>query len=499
MPTRKLKFGSGILFCALRSSADVIRVKMRRGFLRSMALLLGCLGLTVVDVTGAEPPRPNIILILADDMGYGELGCFGHPNFKTPNLDRMASEGARLTQFNCPASFCAPTRASLLTGRYPFRCGMTENPAPDGGPQADAIRMPPGEITLAQLLKQAGYATGMIGKWHLGHKRPEFLPTHRGFDEYLGILYSNDMRPVQLVEGDKPIEYPLAQTTLTRRYTERALRFIERNKAQPFFLYFAHAMPHKPLAPSEEFYKKSGAGLYGDVVAELDWSVGQVLAKLKELQLDTNTLVVFTSDNGPWFGGSTGGLRGMKGSSWEGGYRVPFIARWPGKIPAGHVNYAPAVMMDLFATTLAVTKVPPPNDRVIDGRDILPLLTSEAKSPHEAIFGHAGGRLAMVRDARWKLHVLAPSARKSMPPEQKWVDPRSPDGVTMLAPFEQYHPSQYPGLETGDAPKPMMLFDLKNDPGEQHDVAAKNGEEVVRLKRIYDEMNKEAPARAKRS
>src|SRR5262245_44417687 len=230
----------------------------------------------------SESPRHlNIVLILADDMGYGELGCYGHPRFKTPNLDRLASDGVRLTQFNTPMPFCAPTRASLLTGRYPGRCGLTANPAPDGGAQADAVALPAGEITLAQILKQAGYATGMVGKWHLGHAKSEYLPTRRGFDDYLGILYSNDMRPVRLVDGEKPVEYPLVQATLTRRYTERAVKFIEANRDRPFFLYVAHAMPHKPLACSEEFYKKSGAGLYGDVVAELDWSVGQVLAKLK--------------------------------------------------------------------------------------------------------------------------------------------------------------------------------------------------------------------------
>ena len=226
----------------------------------------------------------------------------------------------------------------------------------------------------------------MVGKWHLGHQSPEQLPTHRGFDEYLGILYSNDMRPVRLIDGEKPVEYPLVQATLTRRYTERALRFIERNRNSPFFLYFAHAMPHKPLACSEAFYKKSGAGLYGDVLAELDWSVGQVLAKLKELGLDRRTLVLFTSDNGPWFGGSTGGLRGMKSTTWEGGYRVPCIARWPGRIAAGNVCGAPAVTMDLFATALAAAEIQPPQDRVIDGKDLLPAaLGKSPRSPRRRL------------------------------------------------------------------------------------------------------------------
>ena len=448
-------------------------------------------------VYGAEEPdKLNVVLILADDLGYGDLGGYGHPKFKTPNLDRMAAEGARLTQFNTPMPFCAPTRASLLTGRYPFRCGMNGNPTPDAGPDADRLALPPDEVTLAQLFHNAGYATGMVGKWHLGHKRAEQMPTGRGFDEYLGILYSNDMRPVQLVEETKPIEYPVVQSTLTRRYTARALDFIERNQSKPFFFYFAHAMPHKPLAPAERFYKQSGAGLYGDVLMDLDASVGEVLAKLQELGLDEKTLVIFASDNGPWFGGSAGGLRGMKGSSYEGGYRVPCIARWPGKIPSGRVNTAPAVMMDLFTTVLAAAKIAPPNDRVIDGRDIMPLFVGDAESPDRAIFGQQGARLATVRDARWKLHVLAPrdnfaSLNKS---DKPWIDPRSPDGVTILAPYEQYSPSAHPGLVTGQPSRPMQLFDLANDPGEQTDLAADHPDIVARLKADYDEMDKSLAA-----
>jgi arylsulfatase A-like enzyme len=459
--------------------------------LLGVALSLVACGVGLAD----EPPRrPNVVLILADDMGYGELGCYGHPRFKTPNLDRLAAEGVRLTQFNTPMPFCAPTRASLLTGRYPGRCGMTANPAPDGAAQADAVALPAEEMTLAQILKRAGYATGMVGKWHLGHAKTEYLPTRRGFDDYLGILYSNDMRPVRLIDGEKPVEYPLVQATLTKRYTERAVKFIEANRERPFFLYFAHAMPHKPLACSEEFYKKSGAGLYGDVLAELDWSVGQVLAKLKDLKLDGETLVMFTSDNGPWYGGSAGGLRGMKGTSWEGGYRVPCIVRWPRRVPAGKVNGDAAVTMDLFATTLAAARVELPKGRVIDGKDLLPTLSGKEKGAHEVVFGHQGPRLATARDTRWKLHVLPPRDRRDAASGEKWIDPRGPDGVTILAPYEQAQPSEYPGLRTGDAPKAMSLFDLENDPGEQKDVAAKNPDVVARLKAAYDRAVKELTA-----
>jgi arylsulfatase A-like enzyme len=409
----------------------------------------------------------------------------------------MAAEGVRLTQFNTPAPFCAPTRAALLTGRYPFRHGLTANPAPDGAKDHDGLALRDSEVTLAQLMKAAGYTTGMVGKWHLGHKRPESLPTRRGFDEYLGVLYSNDMRPVRLVEGTQPVEYPLVQATLTDRYTARAERFIEANKDRPFFLYLAHAMPHKPLAASEAFYKKSGAGLYGDVMAELDAGVGRVLAKIKALGLDERTLVVFTSDNGPWYGGSTGGLRGMKGTSWEGGYRVPFIARWPGRLPAGVVRDEIGVTMDVFSTALAAAGVEPPPGRVIDGKDLLPVLAGAAKSPHEVIFGHQGAQLATVRDGRWKLHVLPARDRKEPKADAKWVDPRGPDGVTILAPYEQHSPADYPGVRGGDDANPLSLFDLAADPAEQSDVAAAHPEVVARLKAHYDRATKEFPAAAK--
>lgn len=438
--------------------------------------------------------RPNVVIILADDLGFGDLSCYGNTKFKTPHLDRMADEGAKLTQFDCPASFCAPTRASLMTGRYPFRCGMTQNPAPDGGPAADALAMPKSETTLAQMMKSAGYATGMVGKWHLGHKEG-WLPTDRGFEEYFGIPYSNDMQPVQVMEGTEVVEYPVVQATLTKRYTERAIAFIERSRDKSFFLYFAQAMPHKPLAVSEAFYKKSGAGLYGDAVMELDWSVGQVFAKLKELGLDEKTLVMFSSDNGATFGGSTGGLRGMKGSTYEGGYRVPMIARWPGHVAPGHVSAESAVMMDLFATTLVASGISLPADRVTDGLNIMPLFTSDAKSPHMGVFGHKQSKLATVRDSRWKLHVLSPGIGLASvnKPGEKYVDPRAPDGVTILAPLEQAQTSDHPGLQTGDAPKAMQLFDLQSDPGEQHDVAAAHPEEARRLKALFDAMNKEVP------
>eukprot|EP00913_Durusdinium_trenchii_P008836 g8302.t1 len=425
--------------------------------------------------------KPNVIVIFADDLGYGDLGCYGHPKFKTPHIDRMAREGVRMTQFYVPVPYCAPSRATLLTGRYPWRNGVMTNPTPDARPPKNDVGIPDEEITLGEAFKSAGYATSCIGKWHLGH-RPRFYPTKHGFDEYYGILYSNDMRPVQLIDGTKVAEYPVVQATLTKRYTERAVSFIKRNRSKPFFLYLPHAMPHKPLAASEQFYKKSGAGLYGDVMAELDWSVGEIFKTLKTLKLDENTLVILTSDNGPWFGGSTAGLRGMKAVTWDGGIRVPMIARWPGKIPAGKTIDEPCGSIDIFPTVLKACGVALPADRVIDGKDILPVLRGTARSPHDALFAMRGNRLMTVRSGCWKLHVLPAGATRYRKPGKRWIDPRAPDGVTILAPYEQYQPHEFPGIHTGPKPAPMLLFDLKADRAEQHNVAAKHPDVVKRLK-----------------
>lgn len=456
--------------------------------------LFSLVGLLSLGTLEAAAPPPNVVIILADDLGYGDLGCYGHPAFKTPRLDQLAKQGTRMTQFNCPAPFCAPTRAALLTGRQPFRCGMTQNPAPDGGPDADKLALPEREVILPQVLKRAGYATALIGKWHLGHQ-PGRLPTDRGFDEYYGIPYSNDMRPVQVLAGTQVAEYPVVQATLTTRYAQKAADFMRRHRTQPFFLELAEAMPHKPLAAAEKHYQKSGAGLYGDALADLDESVGTVLDTLKELGLEERTLVLFTSDNGAWFGGSCGGLRGMKGTSYEGGYRVPMIARWPGHIPADRVCTELGVMMDLFATVLEATGARMPDDRVIDGRSLLPVLARGAKSDQPYVFGHKGSKLATIRDARWKLHVL-PAAEMKLKagPDGQWLDPRAPDGVTILAPFEQYNIDRPPGLTSGVTPAAMQLFDLQTDPGEQKDVAADHPEVVKRLQAAFAKVSQEVPA-----
>ena len=452
-----------------------------------MSKVLWSLALAVAVLNrAAGETRPNVVIILADDLGYGDLGCFGNTKYKTPHLDRMAREGCRLTSFYAPVPFCAPTRASLLTGRYPPRCGLTGNPVPKddlaGAKNADDLGLPVTEVTFADVFHGAGYSTGCFGKWHLGHQ-PRFRPLKRGFDEYLGVLYSNDMHPVELIDGDKVAEYPIDQNTITRKLTDRALKFIDANKEKPFLLYLPHHMPHKPLAASDGFRGKSGAGLYGDAVQELDAGIGEVLGKLKDLKLEANTLVIFASDNGPWYGGSAGGLRGMKGTSWEGGIREPLIARLPGVIPAGRSNDEPAVMPDLFATALEFAGLKPPADREIDGKDLLPLLTGKSDAgPHEYVFSTRGNKVATVRSGKWKLHVLPPGGKQKVwKPEDPYTDPRGPDGKRIIAPKEQAHPSQYPGVQTGVEGKAGLLFDLAADRAEQKDVAAANPEIVQRL------------------
>lgn len=460
----------------------------RRGLLAASSL-----GLFAQTQRRTQPP--NFIVIFADDLGYGDLACYGSKINQTPNLDRMASEGVKFTDFYVPMPFCAPSRGTLLTGRYPFRTTVVNNPAPDSG--INDVALPQSEITIAEALKPRGYATSCIGKWHLGHM-PGTLPRTQGFDEYFGILYSNDMRPVQLIENERVAEFPVAQSEITKKYTARALDFIDRNRNKPFFLYLPHAMPHKPLAASEDYYRKVGTPkeLYSAVIRELDASVGAILDKLKSTGLDENTLVIFLSDNGSWFGGSSGPLRAMKGATFDGGIRVPFIARYPGRIPGGRVIRDVAASIDVFPTICGLAGVPVPKDRVIDGVDLMPTLRGDAgaKPPHEAVFAMGGQELRIIRSGKWKLHVRIPqSGFPYMADASKWVDQRGPDGVTLIAPYEQARPSDYPGLLTGDAPKPMMLFDMENDPGEQHDVAAANPEVVARLKKMFDAMDAQVP------
>jgi uncharacterized sulfatase len=351
----------------------------------------------------AEDPPPNVVVIMADDLGYGDVGVNGQELIRTPNLDRMAAEGVRLGNFYASAPNCTPSRAGLLTGRYPVRMGLADKVLF----AEDRHGLPPEELTIPELLKPLGYATAMVGKWHLGHT-PAFWPTRHGFDYFYGLLYSNNQTPLTLFRNTDAIETPVDQSTLTERYTDEVIQFIEAHRARSFFVYVPHTFPHEPVHVSCEFRGRSRAGLYGDAVEALDWSLGRILAALRRLDLEDRTLVIFTSDNGPYPEGDAGGLRGGKGTVWDGGMRVPFVARWPGKIPAGASSTAIAMNIDLLPTIAALTGAPLPRGLVLDGRDISSLLRGSARSPHEVLYFFSDTRIAAVRTQRWKMMVAAP-------------------------------------------------------------------------------------------
>lgn len=364
--------------------------------------------------------RPNFVVLFADDLGYGDLSCYGHPVIRTPNLDRMAEEGMRFTSYYAAASVCTPSRVGLLTGRYPVRAGLPTNTGPEtmGG-------LPLKEITLAQHLKGAGYRTCAIGKWHLGYQPAEYLPTSRGFDEFFGLPYSNDMIrpwvqtdvPLFLYRNGEKVEELKDQSRLTEMYTQEALRFIRASAGQPFFLYLPYAMTHLPVSASSRKGTSRG-GVYGDAVETLDWSAGEILGAIKSAGADDNTLVVFASDNGPWHDlpprmlangverwhtGSKGLLRGAKGGTYEGGFRVPGIFRWPGVVPQRQVSGETASTLDLFPTISKAAGLALPGDRKYDGFDLLPLLKGASKGPRDEFLYYSGKRLEGIRSARWKL------------------------------------------------------------------------------------------------
>ena len=393
-----------------------------------------CLIISSCLVNSLFSKSPNFIIIFTDDQGFEDIGCFGSPKIKTPHLDKLAAEGRKFTSFYSANSVCSPSRASLLTGCYPVRVSIPGVLFP-----RHEIGLNPDEITIADLLKSKGYATSCIGKWHIGHK-PKFLPTRQGFDSYYGIPYSNDMtidpeanlaadiklregftlerirseKPkkdfVPLMRNEEVIEYPCDQTTLSQRYTEEAVKFIEENKNKPFFLYLPHTMPHIPLFASEKFKGKSERGLYGDTIEEIDWSVGEIMKALRDNNLDDNTLVIYTSDNGPWKlkggrGGSAHPLRGFKFQTYEGGMRVPCIMYWKGKVPAGSSCDEIAATIDLLPTIAGLSGAALPNDRTIDGKDIWPLIAGKkgAQTPHEIYFFYKGNKLESARQGKWKL------------------------------------------------------------------------------------------------
>ncbi|MHC1769711.1 MAG: sulfatase [Verrucomicrobiia bacterium] len=447
---------------------------LNRGSTGMAGLIFTCLVLWL----GCEPvtaaSRPNIVIILADDLGYGDLSCYGHPTIRTPRLDQMAAEGMRFTDFYSAAEVCTPSRAALLTGRYPVRSGMAHD-------RFRVLRnrstghLPDTEFTVAEALKAQGYATGMVGKWHLGvwSINPAGHPGRHGFDSYFGLPHSNDMDPTAaapkgapgrpdqdpawwnapLYRDEQLVAQPADQTQLTRQYTEEAQRFIREHKDKPFLLYFAHSFPHVPLFASAQFRGTSRRGSYGDVVEELDWSVGQVLDTLRSEGLAEKTLVFFTSDNGPWLimnqqGGSAGLLREGKGSTWEGGMRVPGIAWWPGKVKPGTVNTNLACTLDLLPTALTLAEASLPGDRTIDGFDLSPTLLQNKRLPERPFFFYRGTQLFAVRRGPWKLHLFT---------QNGYGQPRA------------------------EAHDPPLLFNLDTDPGESFNVATNHASVVSEL------------------
>ncbi len=435
-----------------------------------LALLVAACAPASLTSIGEQPP--NIVIITADDLGYGDLASYGHPSIRTPHLDRMAEEGQRWTSFYAQAPVCSPSRAALLTGRVHLRSGMFGRRQAVFFPDSRA-GLPDEEVTLAEALGDLGYATGIVGKWHLGHL-PEYLPTRHGFDSWYGIPYSNDMdwnlpeglgnrsayfEPeidywhVPLMRNEMELERPADQTTVTRRYTEEAVAFIEEHRDGPFLLYMPHSMPHVPLFASEEFRGRSTAGIYGDVIEEIDWSVGQVMAALERAGLSERTLVVFTSDNGPWLAyrthaGTSGLFRDGKGTTFEGGMRVPGIFWWPGTIEPG-VTQEIGSAMDLFTTAIALGGGRVPRDRPIDGVDLSPVLFGEGPSPRQVMSYYRMGELYAFRQGRYKVHFVT-EGRYGLPPLRTDHDP-------------------------------PIMFDLDEDPAERFDVAAERPEALAAI------------------
>ncbi|MCF7789446.1 MAG: sulfatase [Prosthecobacter sp.] len=465
-----------------------------------MRLLLALL-LTSLTLSAADPRPPNVVIILVDDLGYADLGCFGAEKIKTPNMDRMASEGMKFTNFYVAQAVCSASRAALLTGCYANRVGMQgalNHTSKEG--------LHPDEWLLPEMCKAKGYATAAFGKWHLGTDLL-FNPLRNGFDEFLGIPYSNDnskyhpslakeMPPLPFYDGLKVIETDPDQSQFTRRFTEGATSFIKRNKEKPFFLYVPHVMPHVPIFASDAFRGQSSAGLYGDVVQEIDWSVGQILDTIKRCGIDQNTLVILFSDNGPFLSygnhaGSAKPLREGKLTTFDGGVRSPFITRWPGHVPAAQVCDEPAMEIDLLPTIARLIggKLP---ERKIDGKDILDLLEGKpgVKSPHEALVFYGGSELQAIRSGPWKLHFPHPyitvdgePGRNGKPARFGQMKPKSitQSGIAGIASRHGYRVENI-GLS---------LYNLNDDPGETHDVSKEHPEIVERLQKLAEPTRKE--------
>lgn len=448
---------------------NLFKTALSSGLLMSIAPFVKSYG------TQSKVDTPNFIVIFTDDMGYGDIGVYGHPNHQTPWLDKMAEEGKKFTDFYVAAPVSTPSRAALLTGRFPVRSGMASKkrrvlfPNSNGG-------LPPSEITMAKLLKSKGYKTAAIGKWHLGHQSP-YLPTNHGFDSYFGIPYSNDMDRVEetnyfiladrerfeaynvpLMHDEQIVERPADQRTITRRYTDEAIAKIKEFKGDPFFIYLAHSMPHIPLFRSKEFKGVSRGGIYGDVIEEIDWSVGQILEALQEEGLSENTLVIFTSDNGPWLsykthGGSAGLLRGGKGGTFEGGMRVPAIFWWPGKIKPG-VEMEMATTLDILPTFAKLASIDLPDDRVYDGYDITPILFETGTNPRDVILYYRDTEIFAVRKGDFKAHFIT----------------------------QQEYGNEQPTIH--DVP---LLYNLREDPSEQFDVSADHPDVILEIEQVLEQ------------
>jgi arylsulfatase A len=449
---------------------------------------MGC-ATSISQEKASAPGSPNMVIIFTDDLGYGDLGVFGHPTIKTPHLDKMAYEGQKWTNFYVAASVCTPSRAGLLTGRLPIRSGMCSDnrrvlfPDSKGG-------LPQSEITIAKALKGNGYRTAAIGKWHLGHL-PEYLPGAHGFDSYFGIPYSNDMDKVEptnhftlaeteryqaynvpLMRDDQIIERPADQRTITKRYTEETVAKIKTFKDVPFFIYLAHSLPHIPLFRSEAFKDVSVAGFYGDVIEEIDWSVGQILETLKDEGLAENTLVVFTSDNGPWHtfkthGGTAGMLRGAKGGTFEGGMRVPTIFWWPGTVPPGVVMDM-GTTMDLMPTICKLSNTKLPEDRVYDGYDISPLLFGSGKSMRDVVYYYRGQQVYAIRKGDFKAHFIT----------QLEYGSKTAHFITE---------PEFDAKNTPTIQDPPLLYNISIDPSEKYNVADEHPEVIADIRKVLEE------------
>ncbi|MBU2512809.1 sulfatase [bacterium] len=441
----------------------------------------------------ANTSKPNVVIIYCDDLGYGDLGCYGSKAIETPNIDQLAKNGARMTDYYACNAVCAPSRAGLLTGRYPLRSGVIGNIYPDDEPLKRVISreylgaafqslggldvregkkisgIPEKELLMGEALQGVGYRTGMVGKWHLGDYslEPRFNPRRNGFDFYFGVPHSNDMLPCPLFRNEEMLEENIGedQAKLTGLYTKEAIQFIKESKRNPFFLYFAHTFPHQPLYASEKFAGKSKAGKFGDAVEEIDWSVGKIMETLIEMGVEQNTLIFFTSDNGPWYEGSAGPYRGRKGQSYEGGFRVPMIASWPGHIPAGSICSQPMMNIDLYPTILPLAGAELPKDRIVDGRNIMNLLTGQGeKSPHEALFFYHYDLLEGVRVGKWKYFRRI----------NRYTWPVPLDAIEL--------PNKLGGDQLGN--RWPLLYNLETDPGESYNVIDTYPEIAETLKNI---------------